>query len=103
MTLTNLPSKPSPTNWSITWRGPLAFGLLASVQAFGTTLFPHPYTADMVDFLIPAVLLALAVGLGLDAIRSKARGDRLIGLAVIAVGGLFIVAIGADCVRILRR
>ena len=102
MTPTNLHSRPSSPNWSITWRGPLAFGLLTTVQAFGTSLFPNPYIREMEQFLAPAVILALSVGVGIDAVRSKARGDRVIGLAVIAVAGYFIISIAADCLRILK-
>jgi hypothetical protein len=52
--------KPSSPNWSVTWRGPLAFGLLATVQAFGTNLSPHPYTADMAEFLTPGSAIGLS-------------------------------------------
>jgi hypothetical protein len=98
-----LPSRLPLPDWSITWRGGLAFALLAAVGGLGPTLFPSAYIPDIKSYLWSVIALALAVGIGVSAVRSAVRGDRVIGLAVTLVGGLLIALIAIDCISILAR
>jgi hypothetical protein len=98
-----LPSRPPLPDWSLTWRGGLAFALLAAVGGLGPTLFPSAYIPDIKSYLWSVIVLALAVGTGVSAVRSPVRGDRVIGLAVTFVGGLLIALIAINCMTILSR
>jgi hypothetical protein len=97
------PKDAPPTDWSLTWRGALAFGLLATLGVLGPDLIPSPYFPDFSHYVERVVVLALAVGMGIAALRSSARGDRVIGLAVVIVGLALVLYIAAHSINRLSR
>jgi hypothetical protein len=71
---------------AIPWKGLTAFVLLAFVGAFGSDITASPYYPNPDHYIPRYVLLAFSVGLGISAVRSSRRMDRLIGVAVLGVG-----------------
>ena len=82
---------------------PLAFVLLGMVGALGPDITPSPYWPDLDHYIPRYVLLALSVGLGVAAIGSPQRIDKVFGIAVVVAGGWMVVYIIAECIRIIRR
>jgi hypothetical protein len=85
----------------VPWRGVLAFALLALVGAFGPDITPSGYWPDLDHYIPRYIFLAFSVGFGLSAVRSPQRIDRLFGIAVLLVGGVLVVYIAMECLRIV--
>ena len=84
--------------WPTSWRGWLPAICMVGLLVHLHPLLPNRHFPDAVGYVWNAALLALAVGTGLSACRSRWRGDRLLGSLV---GGLALVLVGvivADCV-----
>jgi hypothetical protein len=103
MTDAKAPQDAPPSDWSLTWGGALAVGLIAVLGVLGPNLIASPYFPDFSHYVQRVVVLALAVGVGIAAVRSSARGDRVVGLAVVTVGLALVVYIAADSVSVIRR
>jgi hypothetical protein len=88
---------------ALPWRGLLAFVLLAAVGSLGPDITPSRYWPDLGHYIPRYVLLALSVGFGLSATRSAWRLDRLLGIAVVLVGGGMAAYIIKECLRILGQ
>jgi len=94
------PPQPPAADVALPWRGLVAFGLLAVVGAMGPDITPSRYWPDLDHYIPRYVLLALSVGFGISAVRRGQRADRLLGIAVLVVGGYMVVYIIRACLRI---
>jgi hypothetical protein len=91
---------PTPTE-ALPWRGILAFVLLALVGPLGgSDIIPSPYIPNLDHYIPRYVLLAISVGLGLSAVRSAQRLDKVFGIGVVLVGGGMVVYIASECLKI---
>src|SRR5207302_573154 len=97
------PTEDAPvTKRPVQWRGVVARSLLV---IFGLSR-PEPptrYFPYLEHYLYWYIVLPVCVGIGLSAARSPGRSDRLLGLAVVVVGGLLCVQTAWDCMKILLR
>jgi hypothetical protein len=87
----------------VTWRGPVAFGMLALVGAMGPDIVPSVYWPDLSHYIPRYVLLACSVGMGISCIRRGGRIDRLIGIAVVVVGLGMVAYIAKESLRKIAR
>ncbi len=87
------------TDAGLPWRGPVGFGLLVFVGGMGPDIAPSRYFPDLDHYIPRYILLALAIGFGLSAVRSGRRQDRVLGIAVLAVGGYLVVCIVRWCLH----
>jgi hypothetical protein len=93
---------PSPASGpALPWRGLLAFALLAVVGSLGPDITPSRYWPDLDHYVPRYVLLTLSIGFAISAARSGLRVDRLLGLAVLLVGGGMAVYIARACLLII--
>ncbi len=83
------------------WRGGLGFVLLATVGMMGPDITPTVYFPNLDHYIPRYVLLALSVGLGLSAVRSGKRLERVFGLAVLIAGLGMVAYIIRACLRIV--
>ena len=88
---------------AVSWRGMVAFGLLALVGAMGPDITPSSYWPNLDHYIRRYVLLGLSVGFGLSALRRGGRLDRLIGLAVLVVGLGMVAHIVLTCLNVMSR
>ena len=88
---------------SLSWRGLVAFTLLGSVGLFGPDLTPSSYWPDLSHYIPRYILLALSIGFGLHALHSEQREDRMLGIAVLVVGGGVVAYIINECLHIMGR
>ena len=100
-TLSSPPDAPVPrhrlaSDMVLHWRGLLAFSLLGAVGVMGPDITPSQYF-DIYHYIPRYVLLALSIGFGLSAVRSGRRMDRLLGIAVLVVGGYLLEIIITSC------
>jgi hypothetical protein len=94
----------SPTRKaSLPWRGFIAFILLGVVGSLGPDITPSRKWPDLAYYIPRYVMLALSIGFGLSAVRSKQRVDRVFGIAVVVVGGGMVAYIIRECWRIMSR
>ena len=87
--------------WS--WRGALAIMMLGVVGALGPDVTPSRYWPDPEHDIPRYVLLAPSIGFGLAAVRSGQRVDRLLGIAVLLVGGGLVLYIVTECLSVAAR
>jgi hypothetical protein len=85
------------------WWGSVAFALLGVVGALGPDITPSVYWPDLAYYVPRYVLLALSVGFALSAVRSGQRVDRVLGVAVLVVGGGMVAYVIGECLRIAGR
>jgi hypothetical protein len=90
-------NQPPAANTILPWRGLLGFILLAIVGAMGSDITPSRYYPDLVHYVPRYIILALAVGFGLSAVRSRQEMDLLLGMPVLFLGGFFVVYIVYWC------
>ena len=91
------PIQPPVADAAPPWRGLIAFTLLAVVGAMGPDIAPSRYFPDLDHYIPRYIILALAVGFGLSAVRSRRRMDRLLGVPVLVIGGYLVVYIVRWC------
>src|SRR5262249_36320863 len=79
-------SQPLRAQLSLPWRGLAALAILFVVGAIGSDIIPTGKRPEINHYIPAIVLLALSVGFGLSAVRSRQRAERPLGIAVLTVG-----------------
>ncbi|CAN5322249.1 hypothetical protein BH11PLA2_BH11PLA2_00750 [soil metagenome] len=80
--------------------GLTAFACLAIVGSMGTDILPTQYYPDLIHYIPRYCVLAISVGCGISAIRSRNRMNRLLGYATTFVGLALTCRIVEFCLRI---
>ncbi len=94
------PSQVPASDVPLPWRGAVAFGLLALVGAMGPDITPSRYSPELSHYIPRYVLLALSIGFGLGAVRSRLRADKVFGIAVVVAGCGLVAYIAHACLEI---
>jgi hypothetical protein len=79
----------------------LGFALLGVVGSLGSDIAPSWYIPELEHYIPRYILLALAVGSGLSAARSRQQIDRLLGIPVLVVGAGMVVYIIKSSLRLI--